>query len=91
MISNAYHDELKSYLLWAASLRLGIHCKTTTELAEFLTFNRNQRSINFIGLNIATVGRKMNLEFCPSRDPEYDWFSQHWPFIAQQDGYRTYP
>ena len=91
MITNAHHDELRKYLLWAAQLRLGIHCKTTTELAEFFTFGRNQHSINLVGLNIAAVGRKMNLEFCPSRDPECDWFSQHWPFIAQHDGYRTYP
>ena len=91
MITNAHHDELRKYLLWAAQLRLGIHCKTSTDLAEFFTFGRNQHSINLVGLNIAAVGRKMNLEFCPSRDPECDWFSQHWPFIAQQDGYRTYP
>ena len=91
MIVNAHHDELRKYLLWASSLRLGMHCKTTAELAELLTFGRNQSSINFVGLELAKVGRKMNLEFCPSRDPGCDWFSQHWPFIAQQDGYRTYP
>jgi hypothetical protein len=91
MISTGNHEELKKYLLWAATLRLGIHCKTTTELAELFTFGRNQSSINFIGLNIAQVGRKMNLEFCPSKDPNCDWFAQHWPFIAQQPDYRIYP
>jgi len=68
-----------------------MHCKTTTELAEFLTFGRNQNSINFVGLSIAEVGRKLNLEFSPNRDANFDWFSQNWPFIAQQKDYRTYP
>jgi len=91
MISTCTHENLKLYLLWAAKNRLGMHCKTTAELAELLTFGRNQSSINFVGHNIATVGRKINLEFCPSRNPERDWFAQHWPFIAQQGGYRSYP
>ena len=91
MIVSAKHDDLKVYIMWAASLNLGMHCKTTTELADFLTFGRNQRSINFIGLNIAEVGRKINLELCPSRDPSYDWFANHWPFIAQQSGYKIFP
>ena len=91
MITTCTHETLKPYLLWAAENRLGMHCKSNSELAELLTFNRNQNSINFVGLNIAEVGRKINLEFCPSRDPECDWFAQHWPFIAQLDDYRTYP
>jgi len=91
MIVSANHNDLRGYLMWAASLKLGMDCKTTTELADFLTSGRNQSSINFIGLSIAKVGRKVNLELCPSRDPSCDWFANHWPFIAQQPGYKTFP
>ena len=91
MILTCKHEDLRSYLLWASKHRLGMHCKTTTELAELLTSDRTQSSINFVGLAVAEVGRKLNLEFSPNRDANFDWFSQNWPFIAQQKGYRTYP
>jgi len=91
MIVSAKHNDLRGYLMWAAGLKLGMHCKTTTELADLLTHERNQKSTNFIALNIAEVGRKINLELCPSRNPSYDWFANHWPFIAQQPGYKTFP
>ena len=91
MIQNCSTENLKSYLLWAAELKLGMHCKTVNELAELLTTGRNYRSISFVGLNIARVGREINLDMSPERDPDVDWFAQQWPFIAQQDGYMTYP
>jgi hypothetical protein len=91
MIKTCDHENLKPYLHWAAKLKLGMHCKTTSELAELLSYGRNQSSINFIGLNIAKVGQKINLEMCPTMDPDFDWFAENWPFIAKNLDYRTYP
>ena len=91
MIQNCSTENLKPYLLWAAELKLGMHCKTVYELAELLTIGRNSQSVGRVGLNIARVGREINQDMCPERDPNVDWFAQQWPFIAQQDGYTTYP
>jgi len=91
MISNCELKTLKPYLLWAARERIGMHCKTTRELAEILSYGRAVKSINFVAINIAKAGKSINLDVSPDRDPNVDWFAQHWPFIAQQDGYSTYP
>ena len=91
MIQNCSTKNLKPYLLWAAELKLGMHCKTVYELAELLTIDRNSQSVGRVGNNIARTGREINLDMCPERDPDFDWFAQHWPFIAQRDVYRTYP